>query len=380
MIHTPYMETTLSNRPLSDLQRAQGVTYVQISQHGQSFQRKSLLTQACNTDVKSCSTRPLRRRHVRLKGHGKKALPLEKMTLRQTTRLSKSRWCRTRWKLRESHDNERSLDSYVWLDPVWHVKMPMTSAAGTELHRCLPELWNFRPSAPGVIWLDRKRLRAKAVCLGNNQAGCSKMAEEVIHGPQPTAGPSVQVDAAAAATPDEQTSANKPTAPVQRPARQAHALHAKVKKTRQPVERNEDVIEAERIAFERRVTSIKEGDIVMLKLPSDIIKVITVTSKGTTSIGKYGAFPTSKLIGKPFDITYEIVTPSQAQSRTATPGVDPVDSGRESEAPITNGKGKGKNGRRTVAEDVAGNELRPMKRQRMEELGASGISLKTRSG
>lgn len=82
MVHTPYMETTLSNRSLSDLQRAQGVTYVQISQHGQSYQRKSLLTQACNTDVKSCSTRPLRERHVQQRGHGKKALALEKMTLR----------------------------------------------------------------------------------------------------------------------------------------------------------------------------------------------------------------------------------------------------------------------------------------------------------
>lgn len=271
------------------------------------------------------------------------------------------------------------MNSFVWLDPVW-AREDALDLGGRDRARCLPELWNFRPSASGVIWLDRNRLRAKAVCPRNIQAGCSKMAEGVIHGPQPTAGPSAQVDAAAVATPDEQTSSNKPTAPAQRPVRQAHALHAKVKKTRQPVERNEDIIEAERVSFERRVTSIKEGDIVMLKLPSDIIKVITVTSKGTTSIGKYGAFPTSKLIGKPFDITYEIVTPSQAQSRTATPGVDSVDSGRESEAPITNGKGKGKNGRRTVAEDVAGNELRPMKRQRMEELGASGISLKTRSG
>lgn len=201
--------------------------------------------------------------------------------------------------------------------------------------------------------------------------------------PQSAAGPSVALaapngDSITPPAPAESSNTTKQLAAGQRPPRQAHSLHAKVKRSRNAPERNDEAIENERIAFERRVSSIKEGDIVMIKLPSDIIKVITVNENGTTSIGKYGAFPTAKLIGKPFDITYEIVTPGQAQAQaqsgsgSATPVI--VDSEQESvTTTIINGKVKGKTNaaRKGPSADVSANELRPMKRQRMEELGES---------
>ncbi|KAK1923132.1 putative eukaryotic translation initiation factor 3 62 kDa subunit [Papiliotrema laurentii] len=56
----------------------------------------------------------------------------------------------------------------------------------------------------------------------------------------------------------------------------------------------------------RRVTTIKEGDNVLLRLPSDAIKAVVASREGLVQLGKYGSFPSWELIGLHYDITYEI--------------------------------------------------------------------------
>lgn len=125
----------------------------------------------------------------------------------------------------------------------------------------------------------------------------------------------------------------------------------------------------------------------MLKLPSEIIKVVTVQDKGIVSIGKYGSFPTSQLIGKHFDVTYEIVSKETgASSRIMMPNggssaaAMDVDEDEDTETGTDNAKSDGKkakgkgskiglNNRKVLQHDnVLDNILRPMKRARMEEL------------
>lgn len=51
---------------------------------------------------------------------------------------------------------------------------------------------------------------------------------------------------------------------------------------------------------------IREGDNVLIKLPSALIKPIKISSSGNINLGKYGSFKGKDLIGKPYGDTYEI--------------------------------------------------------------------------
>ncbi|RXK41998.1 hypothetical protein M231_00719 [Tremella mesenterica] len=59
--------------------------------------------------------------------------------------------------------------------------------------------------------------------------------------------------------------------------------------------------------LQRRVTTIKEGDNVLLRLPSDTVKAVVASHEGLLQLGKFGAIPASQLLGLHYDITYEIV-------------------------------------------------------------------------
>ncbi|KAM0788425.1 hypothetical protein ACM66B_001561 [Microbotryomycetes sp. NB124-2] len=51
---------------------------------------------------------------------------------------------------------------------------------------------------------------------------------------------------------------------------------------------------------------VREGDNVLLKLPSQTIKAVKVMGNGTISLGKYGSFKAQQLVGKVYGPTYEV--------------------------------------------------------------------------
>lgn len=152
--------------------------------------------------------------------------------------------------------------------------------------------------------------------------------------------------------------------------------------------------------LERRVTVIEEGHTVMLKLPSDAIRAVTVQKQGLVpmpsdsekpifnfsntwlrnlNMGKFGTFSSSELIGKPYDVTYEIVNiqaDTSFLSRMGTPA-DSVDEESMNETPVVKGKGKdkskGKGKGKERAVDLSHIKLVPMPHARMEELGRPSV-------
>ncbi|KAM0754737.1 Gcd10p-domain-containing protein [Meredithblackwellia eburnea MCA 4105] len=58
------------------------------------------------------------------------------------------------------------------------------------------------------------------------------------------------------------------------------------------------------LAFPRSL--IRDGDNVLIRLPSTAIKAIKISLNGNVSLGKYGAFKSKALIGLPYGQTYEI--------------------------------------------------------------------------
>ncbi|WWC65183.1 uncharacterized protein I303_107797 [Kwoniella dejecticola CBS 10117] len=121
----------------------------------------------------------------------------------------------------------------------------------------------------------------------------------------------------------------------------------------------------------RRLTRIKEGDTVMLRLPSDAIKVVTIEKNGLIQLGKYGAFPASQLLNLHYDITYEIIGGSASTSASGTSTPLPfLDEDAAMNDKRGNGKGKGKGkGRENDIKSNPGwkNVLRPLKRQNVVE-------------
>ncbi|OCF43283.1 tRNA (adenine-N(1)-)-methyltransferase non-catalytic subunit TRM6 [Kwoniella heveanensis CBS 569] len=130
----------------------------------------------------------------------------------------------------------------------------------------------------------------------------------------------------------------------------------------------------------RRLTKIKEGDSVLLRLPSDAIKSVTAHKDGLIHLGKYGSFPSSQLLGLHYDITYEIIAgPSTSTSAPTSTGAGqdqaqilpgsgastPIAPGEESVSQNKKGKGKNKDqGGVSAANQLAWrNVLRPLRRQ-----------------
>lgn len=119
-----------------------------------------------------------------------------------------------------------------------------------------------------------------------------------------------------------------------------------------PKEPLEDVIR-------RRTTVIKEGDNVLLRLPSDTVKAVVASKEGLVQLGKFGAFPAKYLVGLHYDITYEIVPNPDAP---ATADVTET----EEEAVFGQAKGKKnkkKGGKKGGKGDAPGfkNMLRPLR-------------------
>ncbi|WRT70709.1 uncharacterized protein IL334_007707 [Kwoniella shivajii] len=120
----------------------------------------------------------------------------------------------------------------------------------------------------------------------------------------------------------------------------------------------------------RRLTRIKEGDTVMLRLPSDAIKVITIEKNGLIQIGKYGSFPSTQLLGLHYDITYEIISGSSSSNANSPLPETETEETQEASGSGSGGKGiknnskKGK-GKENDQKTNPGwkNVLRPLKRQ-----------------
>ena len=101
-----------------------------------------------------------------------------------------------------------------------------------------------------------------------------------------------------------------------------------------------------------------------------------------TSLGKYGSFPTKELIGKHYDITYEVVSPKSSATMDAAEAAILLDEdtpAAEGEANLTDKdprkgkkagkKEKGKNPAAGSSTEGAGNILVPQRPARIEELG-----------
>ena len=55
---------------------------------------------------------------------------------------------------------------------------------------------------------------------------------------------------------------------------------------------------------------VAASDIVMLKLPSDNIRLVKLAEHSVVNLGKYGSFATSQLVGQPYGVTLEILPAS----------------------------------------------------------------------
>ncbi|KAG9981570.1 putative eukaryotic translation initiation factor 3, gamma subunit, partial [Aureobasidium melanogenum] len=51
---------------------------------------------------------------------------------------------------------------------------------------------------------------------------------------------------------------------------------------------------------------VHAGEYVLLRLPSDTLKLVQIVPNTVISIGKFGSFPCNLLIGRPYYLTYEI--------------------------------------------------------------------------
>ncbi|KAH0533923.1 hypothetical protein FGG08_007462 [Glutinoglossum americanum] len=55
---------------------------------------------------------------------------------------------------------------------------------------------------------------------------------------------------------------------------------------------------------------------IALRLPSESLKVVELLPNTTISIGKYGSFPSNLLLGRPYNLTFEIVDKEEGQSHS----------------------------------------------------------------
>ncbi|KAK4688605.1 tRNA (adenine58-N1)-methyltransferase non-catalytic subunit, partial [Tremellales sp. Uapishka_1] len=125
--------------------------------------------------------------------------------------------------------------------------------------------------------------------------------------------------------------------------------------------------------LQNRLSTIKEGDNVLLRLPSDGVKAVVASQTGLIQLGKFGAFPSARLLGLQYNITYEIIAGSTS-TPTATPSVDLREFSRDD---LAFGQAKGKKAKKAKGKEqdddpalskskpAWNNVLRPLKRQAM---------------
>ncbi|KAI4726899.1 putative eukaryotic translation initiation factor 3, gamma subunit [Aureobasidium sp. EXF-10728] len=68
---------------------------------------------------------------------------------------------------------------------------------------------------------------------------------------------------------------------------------------------------------------VHAGEYVLLRLPSDTLKLVQIVPNSVVSIGKFGSFPCNLLIGRPYYLTYEI-TDKQSETDTSRLRVVPA--------------------------------------------------------
>lgn len=61
---------------------------------------------------------------------------------------------------------------------------------------------------------------------------------------------------------------------------------------------------------------IRPHSFVVLRLPSGLLKVVEIVPNTTISIGKFGSFPTNHLLGRPYNLTYEILDKEDGKDQT----------------------------------------------------------------
>ncbi|KAK0662706.1 tRNA (adenine(58)-N(1))-methyltransferase non-catalytic subunit trm6 [Lasiodiplodia hormozganensis] len=61
---------------------------------------------------------------------------------------------------------------------------------------------------------------------------------------------------------------------------------------------------------------IRPHSYVVLRLPSGLLKVLEIVPNTTVSIGKFGSFPANQLLGRPFNVTYEILDREDGKDQT----------------------------------------------------------------
>ncbi|KAH7051163.1 Gcd10p family-domain-containing protein [Macrophomina phaseolina] len=61
---------------------------------------------------------------------------------------------------------------------------------------------------------------------------------------------------------------------------------------------------------------IRPHSFVVLRLPSGLLKVLEIVPNTTISIGKFGSFPANQLLGRPFNLTYEILDKEDGKEQT----------------------------------------------------------------
>lgn len=162
-------------------------------------------------------------------------------------------------------------------------------------------------------------------------------------------GKPIQVEESAV---DSSTTLSEADVPAQPEASSSRPPQPRKPRDNEPQEPLEEVLR-------RRVTKIKEGDNVLLRLPSDTVKAVVATKDGLVQLGKFGAFPAKYLLGLHYDITYEIVPNPDAPANPEVPAM-------EEEAVFGQAKGKKnkkKGGKKGGKGDAPGfkNMLRPLR-------------------
>ncbi|KAK8850545.1 hypothetical protein IAR55_004463 [Kwoniella newhampshirensis] len=190
---------------------------------------------------------------------------------------------------------------------------------------------------------------------------------------EPTVAPSVSTSAEVAPVEPMNTDISAPSTSDPKAAVSVPAQAPKSKKVEKDAGPQEPISEV----MLRRLTKIKEGDTVLLRLPSDTIKSVVIQKDGLIQLGKYGAFPSTQLIGLHYDITYEIIaSPSTAASASSStsaaaslgPDEDDIAETQSQSQGKKGGKknkGKGRDNAEISMKNNVGwkNVLRPLKKQ-----------------
>ncbi|KAJ3031105.1 UNVERIFIED_CONTAM: tRNA (adenine(58)-N(1))-methyltransferase non-catalytic subunit trm6 [Siphonaria sp. JEL0065] len=73
------------------------------------------------------------------------------------------------------------------------------------------------------------------------------------------------------------------------------------------------------------MTLIQEGDNVLIRMPSNNCKIVTLKSASKVNLGKFGTFNASALIGQPFNAAYNIIANGEIESVNPSAAMEDLD-------------------------------------------------------